>query len=79
MAYTLLTAGDDLGERVFTPRDVAILNYLTLTRPGLLAAFRDALQMMIDVASTYYCGDPVMMERKVRAIKRAYGAVGIWL
>lgn len=78
-AYNLLTMGDDLGERVFTPRDVAILYYLALTRLGRLANFADTLQMMIDVASTFYGGDLQTMEQKVSAIKRAYGAVGIKL
>lgn len=76
-AYNLLTVGNEFGERIFTPREVAILYYLTLTRLSRLANFVDVLQMMIDVASTFYGGDVGIMEEKVGAIKRAYQAVGI--
>ena len=36
-AYNVLTACDDQGQRVFPPREVAILYYLTLTRINMLA------------------------------------------
>lgn len=76
-AYNLLTIGDDLGNRVFTPREVALFYYLTLVRIGRLANFCKTLQVLVDVASTYYSGDPVELQGKVSAIKRAYEAVGI--
>jgi Zn-dependent metalloprotease len=76
-AYNLLTMGDDFGNRVFTPREVALFYYLTLVRLGPLAGFSKTLQALVDVASTYYSGDPIEMADKVGAIKRAYEAVGI--
>jgi Zn-dependent metalloprotease len=76
-AYNVLTIGDDLGQRLFEPREVAILYYLTLTRLDKLADFAKTLQGLVDVASTFYAGDPALREKKVAAIKTAYAAVGI--
>jgi bacillolysin len=76
-AYNVLTAGDESGSRVFDPRDVAILYYLTLTRLGKLADFAKTLQVLVDVASTLYAGDPALRDKKIAAIKTAYAAVGI--
>lgn len=76
-AYNVLTAGDDSGNRVFEPREVAILYYLTLTRLDKLADFAKTLQVLGDVASTFYAGDPPLRDQKIAAIKSAYAAVGI--
>ncbi|MHC1767227.1 MAG: M4 family metallopeptidase [Verrucomicrobiia bacterium] len=76
-AYNVLTAGDDSGNRVFEPREVAILYYLTLTRLDKLADFAKTLQVLVDVASTFYAGNPALRDQKIAAIKAAYAAVGI--
>lgn len=64
------------GQRVFTVQDVALLTYLGMTRLTPLATFTDARQAVVDVAQTYFGGDP---NRKVRidAVREAYGLVGI--
>ena len=78
-AYNLLTATDDAGQLVFTPRDVAILYYYTLTDLGKLADFKKTLQVLITEAMTYYAGDEAERDRKIEAIKDAYAGVGIVL
>lgn len=75
--YNVLTAQDDQGERVFTPRDVAVLYYLCLIRLGSLAQFSDTLEELVDVATVYYAGDDDERQRKIAAIRDAYGQVGI--
>ena len=42
-----------------------------------LSEFETARQVLVDVASTYYIGDKIEMDQKVKAIKRAYEAIGI--
>jgi Zn-dependent metalloprotease len=74
-AHNLLTISRN-GQRVFTVEDVALLTYLAMTRLTPLATFTDALQAVVDVAQTYFGGDP---NKKVKtdAIRDAYGRVGI--
>jgi bacillolysin len=76
-AYNLLTATDAESNRVFTPREVSYLYYLTLTRLAPMAGFSDTLQGLIDVARTYYAGNEAERTKKVDAIRAAYAAVGI--
>jgi Zn-dependent metalloprotease len=76
-AYNVLTAKDSNAERVFTPRDVAVLYYLTLVRLGALATFSDTLETLIDVAKVYYAGDATERAKKIKNIKKAYDSVGI--
>jgi bacillolysin/neutral peptidase B len=76
-AYNVLTATDESGATVFTPREVAYLYYLGLTRLGRTDGFDDALQALVDVAMTYYRGDPQERDRKVAALRDAYAKVGI--
>jgi bacillolysin len=61
---------------VFTVEDVALLTYLGMTRLAPLATFDDALQAIVDVAQTYFGGDP-NKKIKIDAIRDAYGQVGI--
>jgi bacillolysin/neutral peptidase B len=76
-AYNVLTAEDRNGKRVFSPRDVAVLYYLTLIRLGMLATFSDALEALSEVAKVYYAGDTTERDKKVKLIQKAYKAVGI--
>jgi neutral peptidase B len=74
-AHNLLTITRN-GQRVFTVEDVALLTYLAMTRLTPLATFTDTLQAVVDVARTFFGGDP---DKKVKtdAIRDAYGRVGI--
>jgi bacillolysin len=76
-ACNILTAEDEVGNSVFEPREVAILYYLTLTRLDKLADFAKTLQVLVDVASTFYAGNPALRDKKIAAIKTAYAAAGI--
>ncbi|HKM55035.1 MAG TPA: M4 family metallopeptidase [Isosphaeraceae bacterium] len=78
-AYNVLTAQDARGVSVFSSRDVAVLYYLCLSRLGSMATFVDALQSLIEVAKTFYSGDPGGPGSKVDAILDAYKKVGIVL
>jgi bacillolysin/neutral peptidase B len=75
-AYNVLTATDENGQLVFPAREVAVLYYLCLTRLNGLATFSKTLQTLVDVATTYY-PDPAERDKKVKAIKDAYGSVGV--
>lgn len=75
-AYNLLTARRADGSAVMTPREVAVLYYLTLQRLDRLATFRQTRATLLNVAATYFLGDPENDE-KLGAIKDAYDAVGI--
>lgn len=68
-----LTAG---GQRIFTVEDVAVLTYLGMARLAPRATFTDALQSVVDVALTFFGGDPQKKE-KIDAIREAYRLVGI--
>lgn len=76
-AYYVLTAQDEDGARVFTPREVALLYYLCLCRLNSLATFSDALESLIDVAKVYWAGDDQERDEKIQHIKDAYQKVGI--
>jgi Zn-dependent metalloprotease len=76
-AYNLLTAVDEQGNRVFSSRDVAILYYSCLQRLNKTATFSKTLQTLIDVANTFYAGDPEEQKAKVGHIRKAYEKVGI--
>lgn len=78
-AYNLLTATDGAEELAFSAREIAILYYLTLTRLSQLADFGKTLQVLTDVAMTYYAGDEAERDGKIQAIKDAYLGVGIEL
>ena len=76
-AYNVLIARDDQGQRVFTPREVAVLYYLGLVRLGIMAKFSDALEALVDVATVYYAGDDEERNEKIKCIRDAYNRVGI--
>lgn len=75
-AYNVLTAVDAANVRMFSPKEVALLYYLTMTRLGQLADFSATLQTLVNVAGTYFAGDGRRNE-KLAAIRAAYAAVGI--
>jgi len=78
-AYNVLVATDSAGKRIFKPRDVAILYYLTLVRLTPLATFNKTLQTLLDVAATYFLANPADQQHKLAAIRDAYASVGIAL
>jgi bacillolysin len=65
-AYNVLTAKDAQGQRMFSPRQVAILYYYCLLR----------LDSLLNVAKTFFSGDAKLQE-KLDAISKAYADVGI--
>jgi bacillolysin len=73
--HHLLTMTSD-GSTMFTVEDVAILMYLGMTRLTPLATFAAALAAVVDVARTYFGGDP-QRDAKIAAIRQAYQLVGI--
>lgn len=76
-AYNVFTAKDAEGKLVFTPREVAVLYYLTLVRLPKRATFTRTLRGLLDVATTFYSIDEDERARKLRAIEDAYKKVGI--
>jgi len=74
-AYLVLTATDAAG-RVFKPKDVAILYFLTLQRLNQNATFAQALQTLTGVTRTYFA-IPAVADRNIAAITQAYATVGI--
>lgn len=75
-AHNVLTSTAHDGSRVFTPLDGAILYYLCLTRLSSTSTFGRALQVLVEVANTYYAGN-AGREAKIDAIRNAYADVGI--
>jgi bacillolysin len=75
-AYNVLTAKDAQGKSVFTPREVAVLYYLCLTRLNKLATFVQARDGLLSVAKTYFSGQSTL-QQKLDAITNAYADVGI--
>ncbi|WP_454198720.1 M4 family metallopeptidase [Nocardia sp. Marseille-Q1738] len=73
--HNLLTMSKN-GERVFRVQDVAVLTYLAMARLTPRATFAEALQSIVDVARTYFGGDPDRKD-KIDAIREAYRLVGI--
>lgn len=76
-AYNLLTARDDLSQRVFSPREISVLLYLCLSRLERRATFVDALDSLVDVATVYYAGNEDERDEKIKHILSAYESVGI--
>jgi bacillolysin/neutral peptidase B len=76
-AYNVLTTIDDQGQRLFTPREVALLYYNALIRLGRFDGFGETLIILVDVASSMYAGELAVRDAKVAAIRAAYGATGI--
>jgi bacillolysin len=76
-AYEVLTAVDDSGHRVFSPREVAYLFYLCLTRLSSLADFSDAFSELLVVSGAFFSGDAAAKDRAEKAIRKAYTGVGI--
>lgn len=76
-AYNVLTATDANGKRVFRPMEVAEVYYLTLCSLSSLATFSDTLDELVEVASTYYAGNPTERASRIAHLKDAYGKVGI--
>jgi bacillolysin/neutral peptidase B len=75
-AYNFLTMPDPTGHIMFTPQEVAVLYYLTLGRLDKLATFKQTRDTLLNVAGTYYSGDPHRQD-KLDAISTAYAVVGI--
>ena len=75
-AYQVLTVAAASGQFIFTPREVAVLYYLCLTRLEKLATFTQILATLLNVAGTYFAGDP-QRQAKLDAIKASYAKVGI--
>lgn len=76
-AYNVLTSTEPDGSHTFTPREGAYLFYIGLTRLGKLSDFLDSLTAVTDVAASLWHGDPQLRDKKVAAIRAAYGQVGI--
>lgn len=76
-AYNLLTSKDASGNYIFTPVEVGILYYLTLSRLSRMATFSDCLRTLKSVAAIYYSGNTVIRDARIAAIQAAYTAVGI--
>lgn len=75
-AYLVLTSKRN-GNYVFTPEEVSVLYYLTLTRLTRLSDFSDARSELLAVVSTVYAGDPARLEAAQDAVNQAYDEVGI--
>lgn len=78
-AYHLLTATDSKGDKQLTPREAAMLYYMCLMRLPQRASFARTLRGLLDVARAYFAGDAAVQARKLAAIEKAYGRVGIEL
>lgn len=76
-AHNVFTSRDENGVNIFSPREVVTLYYLCLTRLGRTATFSKTLEVLLDVARTYYAGDPDDLAAKAAALTEAYRKVGI--
>jgi Zn-dependent metalloprotease len=76
-AYNVLTARTASGAPAFSVTEVACLYYWALTRLSETATFTQMLEALIDVAATYFRGDPTEMNDKIAQLRAAYAAVGI--
>jgi bacillolysin len=76
-AYNVFVSRDQNGAYLFSPKEAATLYYLCLTRLGRTATFSKALEVLLDVARTYYAGDQAELAAKAAALTEAYGKVGI--
>lgn len=75
--FNVMMAKDAAGKHLFTPKDVAILYYLTLSRLTPTSGFSRTLTTLLDVSRTYYAADAEMKKLAPAAITAAYAAVGI--
>ena len=75
-AYNVLTAKGENGKYLFTPRNVALLYYRTLSRLGATATFQETLGALLNVAEIMFSGSPNGAAR-LAAIQKAYSDVGI--
>jgi bacillolysin len=74
--YNVLTAQKPDGTYVFTPKNVALLYYLTLGRLGTMATFQETLKTLLNVAEILFSGSDDSAA-KLAAITKAYADVGI--
>jgi len=75
-AYHVLTAVGAGGVPVFDPEDVAVLYYHCLIRLNMMADFAKVKQVLIDVATTFFAGDPELGV-KLGHLQNAYANVGL--
>jgi Zn-dependent metalloprotease len=75
-AYNVMVSKQDDQHGVFTPREVAVLYYLALTRLDKIATFVQVRNALLSVAATYFSGHPKRQD-KLDAITKAYADVGI--
>ncbi|TRO51922.1 M4 family peptidase [Candidatus Bathyarchaeota archaeon] len=76
-AYNLLTATDQNGKNVLTPREVALLYYFCLCKLNKLATFKDAMDELVETAKIIWKGNKQLRDEKIYHIKNAYQRVGI--
>jgi bacillolysin len=74
-AYNVLASQNNAHNYIFTPEEVATLYYLCLTRLDSMATFSKILQVLTDVACTFYAGKGLNIKKS--AIQEAYDKVGI--
>lgn len=75
--HGLLTGVDGNGNATFPVGEAALLLYLTLTRLVQTSDFADCRRTLENVTRAYHGGDPATMAVRLRAIRPAYGAVGL--
>jgi len=75
-AYNVMTATRPDGTPMFTPRQCAVIYYLTLSRLDKLASFSQTLATLLNVAGVYFLAAPDR-QQKLDAIRKAYSDVGI--
>jgi Zn-dependent metalloprotease len=76
-AHGVLTAQRPDGTRVFTPEEVAILYYLSLSRLTQLSDFSDMRTELRNVVDTAYAGSATRLAEAQQAVDDAYANVGI--
>jgi Zn-dependent metalloprotease len=75
-AYNVMTAKRADGTPMFTPRQCAVIYYLTLSRLDKLATFSQTRATLLNVAGTYFLAADDR-QQKLDAIRKAYDDVGI--
>lgn len=75
-AYNVMTATRADGTPMFTPRQSAVIYYLTLSRLDKLASFSQTLATLLNVSGVYFLASPDR-QQKLDAIRKAYHDVGI--
>jgi bacillolysin len=76
-AYNLITTKDEEGKFLFSPEDATVLYYYCLLRLSSQANFSKVPEVLLDTAKTFYAGEATELQRKTRAIEKAYQDVGI--